>query len=230
MDWAAWEPNDRAIRAQFGYDAATDRAAALLLKGLLPRPPSSWRNLGVQVRNRRNLAILGCGPSLERTPPALLAGKVLVAADGATTWLREQGLVPHVVVTDLDGAEDDLVWAARQGASMVVHAHGDNQDALRRLVPRLGPLVWGTYQTRPEPDLEPLRSLGGFTDGDRAVVLAEALGGLAATLFGFDVDAPPSRYSGRFDPATKPAKLAWAGRIVAECHARGALRVTQWRP
>lgn len=230
MEWSDWEPQQRAIRAQFGYGEADDRDAAHLLRSLLPKPAPPWRELGVQLRNRRNLAILGCGPSLERTPPAFLVGKVAVAADGATTWLREQGRPPNVVVTDLDGDEEDLVWAARQGALMVVHAHGDNQDALRRIVPRLGPLVWGTHQVAPESALEPLRNVGGFTDGDRAVLLCEALGALAATLHGFDPEMPPSRYTGRFNPATKPAKLAWAARIVADCHARGQLKLTDWRP
>ena len=230
MEWADWAPHDGAIRAEFGYGVAADRSAALQLRGLLPQPAPSWRMLGVQLRNRRNLAILGCGPSLERTPPALLAGKVVVAADGASTWLRENGLLPNVVVTDLDGDEEDLVWAAAQGALMVVHAHGDNEDALRGVVPRLGPLVWGTHQVEPAAELEPLRNLGGFTDGDRAVLLCEALGARNATLHGFDPEQSPSRYSGRFDPATKPAKLRWAERIVAACQARGQLKLTDWRP
>ncbi len=230
MEWVQWEPQMRAIRAQFGYDQAEDATAAGLLKTLLPKPGPAWRDLGVQLRNRRNLILLGCGPTLERTPPASLVGKVVVAADGAATWLREQRRPPNVVVTDLDGAEEDLVWAAEQGAFMVVHAHGDNQDALRRIVPHLGPLVWGTHQVEPTPALEPMRNLGGFTDGDRAVLLCEALGGRAATLHGFDFKEPPSRYSGRFDPATKPAKLQWAERIVGECHARGQLRLALWKP
>lgn len=230
MEWPDWQPHDRAIRAEFGYDVAEDRAAARFLRDLLPRPSPHWRELGVQLRNRRNLAILGCGPSLERTPPAALAGKVVVAADGACTWLREAGLLANVVVTDLDGAEEDLVWAAAQGALMVVHAHGDNQDALRRIVSRLGPLVWGTHQVEPTADLEPLRNVGGFTDGDRAVLLCEALQARTATLHGFDAEQPPSRYSGSFDPKTKPAKLRWAARIVAECHARGQLKLADWRP
>lgn len=229
MEWSEWDPQMRAIRAQFGYDAAADRAAALLLRERMP-PPQPWRMLGVQLRNRRNLALLGCGPSLPRTPVADLAGKVIVAADGATTWLREQGVLPNVVVTDLDGAETDLEWAARQGALMVLHAHGDNPAAIGRLAPRLGPLAWGTHQVEPTPDLEPLRNPGGFTDGDRAVMLCEALGGLRATLYGFDFDAPPSPYSGRFDPATKPAKLDWARRIVESCQARGSLHLTLWKP
>ncbi|MEK6984938.1 MAG: 6-hydroxymethylpterin diphosphokinase MptE-like protein [Candidatus Thermoplasmatota archaeon] len=229
MEWTDWSAQMDAIRAQFGYAEATDREAALLLRDRMPAP-QPWRMLGVQLRNRRNLAILGCGPNLSRTPVAELAGKVIVAADGATSWLREQGVIPNLIVTDLDGAEADLEWAARQGALMVLHAHGDNQDAIVRLAPRLGPLAWGTHQVEPTADLEPLRNLGGFTDGDRAVLLCEAFGGLRATLYGFDFDAPPSPYSGRFDPATKPAKLQWARRIVEACQVRGKLQLTLWQP
>lgn len=230
MDWPAWAPTMAAIRAEFGYPEADDRHAALLLRGLLPSPPAAWRDLGVDVRNRRNLVIAGAGPSLERAPASLFVGQVTVAADGATHRLRELGVVPHVVVTDLDGDPDALVWAGAHGSRMVVHAHGDNQEALRALVPRLGPLVHGTHQVEPGVDLEPLRNVGGFTDGDRAVMLCEELGGRAALLVGFDFDAPPSPYSHKWDPATKPAKLAWAKRIVDGVHARGRLQLRRWVP
>jgi 2-amino-4-hydroxy-6-hydroxymethyldihydropteridine diphosphokinase len=229
MEWAQWEPTARAVRAEFGYPVEADLAAARELQAAVPRT-SRLRDLGVDVRNRRNVAVLGCGPSLVRTPPAALAGQVLVAADGAAGWLREVGLVPHIVVTDLDGRPEDLLWAARQGARMVVHAHGDNRPAIRELSPRLGPQLYGTHQAPPDPALEPLRNVGGFTDGDRAVVLCEHLGALQATLHGFDFDAEPSAYSHRWDPRTKPAKLAWARRIVEGVHARGRMRVVLYRP
>lgn len=230
MDWATWAPTMAAIRAEFGYPEQADREAALLLRSLLPRPAPAWRDLGVDLRNRRNLLIAGAGPSLAQAPAALFVGQVTVAADGATGRLRELGVVPHAVVTDLDGDPDALAWAGAQGSRMVVHAHGDNPDALRTLVPRLGPLVHGTHQVGPAADLEPLRNVGGFTDGDRAVMLCEELGGRAALLVGFDFDAPPSPYSHKWDPATKPAKLAWARRIVDGVHARGRLHLRRWMP
>ena len=230
MDWTSWSPTMAAIRAEFGYPEADDLAAALELKALLPERPPPWRELGVDVRNRRNLVVAGAGPSLAAAPASLFTGQVTVAADGATGRLRELGVVPHVVVTDLDGDPDALAWAAAHGARMVVHAHGDNRAALRELVPRLGPLVHGTHQVAPAPALEPLRNVGGFTDGDRAVVLCEELGGRAALLVGFDFDADPSRYSHRWDPRTKPAKLAWARRVVEGVHARGRLHVRRWVP
>lgn len=230
MDWTTWAPQMAAIRAEFGYPEEADRAAALELKALLPAGAPPWRDAGVDVRNRRNLVVVGAGPSLAAAPASLFVGQVTVAADGATGRLRELGVVPNVVVTDLDGDPDALVWAARQGSRMVVHAHGDNRPALKELVPRLGPLVHGTHQVAPEPALEPLRNVGGFTDGDRAVALCEELGGRSALLVGFDFGAEPSRYSHKWDPRTKPAKLAWAKRVVDGVHARGQLHVRRWVP
>ncbi|MEK6975474.1 MAG: 6-hydroxymethylpterin diphosphokinase MptE-like protein [Candidatus Thermoplasmatota archaeon] len=230
MDWATWAPTMTAIRAEFGYAEADDRAAAHELRARLPAGAPPWRDLGVDIRNRRNLVIVGAGPSLAAAPASLFVGQVTVAADGATGRLRELGVVPHAVVTDLDGHPDALAWAAAQGSRMVVHAHGDNRPALAALVPRLGPLVHGTHQVAPEPALEPLRNVGGFTDGDRAVMLCEELGARVGILVGFDFDAPPSAYSHKWDPRTKPAKLAWAKRIVEGVHGRGKLHLRQWVP
>lgn len=230
MQWGTWAPTMAAIRTQFGYAEADDRDAAHLLRSLLPQRPPAWRELGVEVRNRRNLVLAGAGPSLAQAPASLFVGAIVVAADGATQRLRELGVVPHLVVTDLDGEPAALKWAAQQGAHMVVHAHGDNRDALRTLVPMLGPLVHGTHQVEPTPELAPLRNVGGFTDGDRAVVLCEDLGGRQGVLVGFDFDAPPSTYSHKWDPATKPEKLAWAQRIIEDVHARGQLHLRRWVP
>ncbi len=227
MEWADWAPTWRRIQADFGYDPAADEAAALLLHTLVPAT-NRFRDLGVILRNRRNVVVAGCGPSLAAAGADAYAGRVVVAADGATERLREIGVHPHVVVTDLDGNPDALAWAAGVGAAMVVHAHGDNQDAIRGWVPRLGPQVYGTHQVEPRPALEPMRNVGGFTDGDRAVMLCEALGARAVRLVGFDFHAGPSRYSHRWDPATKPRKLAWAEGIVAGVQERGRMRLERW--
>ncbi len=64
------------------------------------------------------------------------------------------------------------------------------------------------------PSAARLLNVGGFTDGDRAVFLAEHSGARRILLWGFDfgsVDEP--------DPgarARKLAKLAWAGRLIGE--------------
>jgi uncharacterized Rossmann fold enzyme len=229
MEWMAWAPTMAAIRAEFGYDPEPDREAAHALHKLVPAT-NRMRDLGVEVRNRRDVVIAGCGPGLVKAKADLFLGKAVVAADGATERLRELGVVPRIVVTDLDGKPEALEWAAAQGSRMAVHAHGDNRKAIAELVPRLGPQVYGTHQLEPVPGLEPMKNVGGFTDGDRAVLLCEHLGARAALLVGFEMDQPPSKYSHEWDPKTKPRKLAWAEKIVAECQARGKLALTKWVP
>jgi uncharacterized Rossmann fold enzyme len=216
-----------AIRQEFGYAAEPDREAAHELHKWVP-PTNRLRDLGVEVRNRRDVVVAGCGPGLAEAGADVYLGKAVVAADGAAERLRELGIVPRLVVTDLDGRPEALEWAGAQGSKMVVHAHGDNRKAIADLVPRLGPQVYGTHQLEPQPGLEPLRNVGGFTDGDRAVLLCEHLGARAALLVGFETDRPPSRYSHHWDPATKARKLAFAQRIVDGCQARGRLALTRW--
>lgn len=229
MEWTAWAPTMEAIRAEFGFASEPDREAAHALHKLVP-PTNRLRDLGVDVRNRRDVVIAGCGPGLAKVKANVFADKVVLAADGATERLQELGVLPRVVVTDLDGKPEALQWAAAQGSRMLVHAHGDNRAAIPKLVPTLGPQVYGSHQVDPMPGLEPMKNLGGFTDGDRAVLLCEHLGTRAAMLVGFEFDREPSKYSHSWDPKTKPRKLAWADKIVAECQARGRLALTKWVP
>lgn len=226
MQWLEWADVDAAIRREFGYAVEPDLAAARRLQAIVP-PQNRLRDLTPIFNGRRDVAIVGCGPGLAATTPNAVQGKLVVAADGASSWLREVGIAPQVVVTDLDGDPDDLVWASQQGAAMVVHAHGDNVDALRDLAPLLGKRVYGTYQGPPVPGLAPLANVGGFTDGDRAVVLAEHFGARAATLIAFDFDKPPSPYSHKWDPQTKPKKLAWAKLIVEGVEERRKMVLTR---
>lgn len=210
MDWTAWEPTYRAILADFGWSEADDAAAAKELHRIL-HGRSAWRDVGTEIK-RRHVTVVGCAASLDHLQPTDLHG-VVVAADGAVSRLRQLGVLPRVVVTDLDGDPDDLQWAANQGASIVVHAHGDNRDRLEHAA-SLGAFVAGTFQSTPHPELEPLRNLGGFTDGDRAVLLCQHYQARSIHLAAFDATAPPSPHSHQFDPETKARKLAWMGRIL----------------
>lgn len=211
MDWATWQPTYAQILDDFGWQEDDDRASALALIDRLPRH-NAWNLVGTELKHRPRATIVGCGPSLDSLRAQDIAPGVVIAADGACGRLEEIGVVPRIVVTDLDGHPDALRWAADAGSSMVVHAHAGNQDRLG-LVDGLGPFVVGTCQCDPE-GLAPLRNLGGFTDGDRAALLALHYGVRDIQFAGFDLDAAPSRHSHRFDPATKPRKLAWARRIL----------------
>lgn len=215
------EPYYADILADFGWAEADDRVAAKELKDFLPAR-DGFRHVGTELKHRPVASIVGCGPSLDQLTPDDLDG-IVIAADGAAGRLRELGVVPRIVVTDLDGPMDALQWAADSGASMVVHAHGNNGHLLQAV--EGFPLAAGTYQSTPDEGLAPLRNLGGFTDGDRALMLCRHYGAHQARLLAFDLDQPPSAWSGSFDPATKSRKLVWADRIIRRVADEGRTQV-----
>jgi uncharacterized Rossmann fold enzyme len=199
MNWREWEPLYREILADFGFDRSRDEESARRLDGLLKgRPAPDLRPL---LAGRR-VAVCGKGPSLDQSIGTLAPGEVVVSANGATTRLLARGVVPAVVVTDLDGPIEDLLEANRRGAAMVVHAHGDNMERLPAVA--LMERVLGTTQAEP---FGSLRNFGGFTDGDRCVFLARAHGAASVRLLGFDFD----------DPSVGPVKrkkLEWARKLL----------------
>jgi uncharacterized Rossmann fold enzyme len=134
----------------------------------------------------------------------------VIAADGATTsLLNELGKVPDIIVTDLDGNVPDQIAANAQGAVVVILAHGDNQEAVRRYVPWFSGLVTPTTQGRPFPGVY---NVGGFTDGDRAVMLARHMGVEKVHLLGFDMVDPRPK-EGK-DLSVKLRKLEIARELI----------------
>lgn len=220
MEWEAWRPLYEAIVAEFGFDRNRDEASARALASQLDRRrvDSAWGRAAEALAGR-DVTIVGAADSAPDQLRAVPRG-TLVAADGATSACWEEGRIPDLIVTDLDGRVEDEVEAARRGAVVAVHAHGDNMEAVREWLPRFPPdALAGTCQTRP---VRPLRNHGGFTDGDRAAFIAHALGARRLRLVGFDFGDRVGRFTGRFDPATKARKLAWAKRLLERLAADGA--------
>jgi len=202
VELSAWWPRYLAIVERFGYSIEEDQQAAGLLSTLLAGRTFSLSDLASRVKGR-NVLVLGAGPSLPRNlEEAVSCGLtrrgVLVAADGAASALLEWKLNPSIIVTDLDGAPPEVMMQAKlEGAVVVVHAHGDNIPALRRVVPllvgeeRKGGVV-GSTQAMPRPGVV---NFGGFTDGDRCVFMAEELGARTIALLGMDLGSQVGRYS-----------------------------------
>lgn len=222
MERFGWPARFDAIRHEFGFSQREDeRAARELARRLRESPYDVPGVLWEAERRLRGFPVVVLGAAdeaargLQRSPKE----RILVTADGATTAAREVGRVPDVVVTDLDGDLDDEAWAAQEGALVFVHAHGDNQARVEQELSRFPPdRVAGTCQI--DPPL-PLLNPGGFTDGDRACHLAAYFGSLDLLLVGFDYSGRVGRYTGEFDPAVKPRKLAWARRLIDELAATG---------
>lgn len=211
------------IRREFGYDEAQDAAAARQLAEQLRKPLFDVHRVLQRAGDRLREAtviVVGAADSAPRQLERAPSDAALVAADGATTAVLEAGRRPDLIVTDLDGRVEDQVQAVAEGSLVFVHAHADNQLALRRWLDRFEPgRVAGTCQTPPE---SPLINPGGFTDGDRACYLAHFFNARRILLAGFDFSGPIGRYSGRYDGRTKPAKLRWARELLNRLSAAGA--------
>ncbi|RMF30622.1 MAG: DUF115 domain-containing protein [Candidatus Nitrosothermus koennekii] len=207
-EWLEWYDK---IRAKFGYSIVNDQNAAQILSKLI-RGREVNLNILIDKIKGKNVVIFGAGPSLEEFDDYnSLRNFTLIACDGATEALLEHNIKPDVVVTDLDGDHKSLLEADRLGSIMVVHAHGDNVNLMLNLVPKFKNCI-GTTQVKP---LDNIYNFGGFTDGDRAVFLADALGAKSIILIGMDFGYKIGRYSKRkFDPNIKIEKLKMAKELI----------------
>ncbi len=218
MEFDEWEPLYTEILADFGFDRSEDEKSARILSDLLGDHAGRLQDLE-DIISGRDVSVCGNAPSLgadigsiestESLKPVeqIRQNRAIIAADGATTVLLKNRMVPDVIVTDLDGIIDDIISASKKGSFVVVHAHGDNIPAVRSVVPRLERArVLGTTQSKP---FDNIHNFGGFSDGDRCVFLAKAFHARSIALFGFDYDDPDVG-------EIKRKKLMWAKRLIEE--------------
>ncbi|PXF61334.1 MAG: hypothetical protein C4B59_05125 [Candidatus Methanogaster sp.] len=206
MEFSEWEPLYTEILADFGFNRSEDEASARILADLLHERAGALADLR-GIISGRDVAVCGNAPSLASEVDSIMPDQIIIAADGATTVLLANRIIPDVIVTDLDGTIEDIISASKRGSFMVVHAHGDNIPAVRSVVPLLGGKVLGTTQSEPFDDIH---NFGGFSDGDRCVFLAIASSAASVMLFGFDYDDPDVN-------DVKKKKLGWAKRLIEEC-------------
>ena len=197
MEFGLWEKYYTEILDDFGFSRKNDEESAKLLDEILSTEGClTLDDLSTIVGFSDKYIVFGAGPSLKEHIRLLkkeydLRDYILVAADGATTALIEERLVPDIVATDLDGRLDDILLANIRGANIIIHAHGDNIDKIAKLTPFFTSVL-GTTQAQPVGNLY---NFGGFTDGDRALFLAVALGASEITLAGMDFGDVVTRYS-----------------------------------
>jgi len=209
MEFEAWEPFYQEILKDFGFSREQDEAVAVELDKLLGGnriPESSLRKI---IRGKE-VTVAGNGPNVAQEIGG--ARGVLITADEATSVALEKGLLPAILVTDLDGTVSDQVKANVEGTIAVIHGHGDNGPAVRQWAPRFAGATMATTQSRP---FGGLRNFGGFTDGDRAVFLADHFGAARIRLVGFDFEHPNAK---DLDHRTKQRKLDWAYILLGSLH------------
>ena len=200
MEYDEWEPIYEQILADFGYGRAGDEAARDQLRAFAEPFDAERLDCAGQT-----VAIAGAGPSLtDELDRARRADRVF-AASVAAERLAEQGVGVDAMVTDLDKTPAYAARRTREGAVTVIHAHGDNRDALTERLPDCDPAnVLATTQAAPAG---PVVNFGGFTDGDRAAYTADALGASELLFLGWDFDDPTLS-----EP--KARKLSWAERLL----------------
>ncbi len=201
MRFAEFEPVYEAILADFGYDRAGDEAARDLLADRLTGPALSPADLDMAG----TVAVVAPGPSLSSSVARARDADRVVAASNAADRLERAGVAVDLQVTDLDGVPERAAKRTREGTPVAVHAHGDNRDQMRATVSDCDPdRVLPTTQAAPT---DTVHNLGGFTDGDRAAFVADALGADRLRFVGWDLDD---------DVGTeKRRKLDWAKRLLA---------------
>ncbi len=183
MKFEDWEQYYIRILDYFGFSREDDEEAARLLSSILPRDDISL--LEKTIRDA-DVIVAGNAPTLsEDIKKTDFTNQVIIAADAAARVLKKGGVTPHIVFSDLDGLDDDVLMMNEEGTILAIHAHGDNIPLVKSWTPKIKGAVVGTTQSTP---LENVYNFGGFSDGDRAVFAAHEFGARSVRLIGFDLD------------------------------------------
>ena len=213
MQFVTWFPYYQDVRKKMGYSTEEDQKAAYILSNLIKRKFLDPKILDKKIRGKQIL-IIGAGPNLDLYTSFIKKNRsfVKIVADGAVKFLIENNIKPDIVVTDLDGDPRFLVKAEKLGAIMVIHAHSDNIDLMKKFIPKFRKII-GTTQVMP---VEHVYNFGGFTDGDRCVFLAEEFGAKDIVLVGMLFDDSIGPYSKEIinNVKVKREKLQIAKRLL----------------
>lgn len=207
MEFSEWEPVYEAILADFGFDRAADeRARDMAAKYATPVDFDALA-AEVGVAGAGTAAIVGAAPSLSGELASFDPETVdaVFAASTAGDTLRDVDLPVDCLVTDLDKNPETAARLTREGTPVAAHAHGDNVEMIRRFLPEFD--AASTLVTTQAEPVDAVYNPGGFTDGDRAAFLADALGAGELRFLGWEFD----------DPAVGPMKakkLRWAERLL----------------
>ncbi|MFD1645689.1 6-hydroxymethylpterin diphosphokinase MptE-like protein [Haloarchaeobius litoreus] len=200
MEFETFEPVYESILADFGFDRASDERA----RDVLAELTTPFNESRLSVLDGEHVAICGAGPTLAADLDASDADRV-VAASSAAAVCRDRDVPVDVYITDLDGEPELAGDLAAAGTPVAVHAHGDNVERVRSVVPQLpdGPVL-PTTQAAP---VAHVRNFGGFTDGDRAAFLADHAGAARLSFPGWTFEDPDVG-------PMKRRKLRWAARLL----------------
>lgn len=206
MKFEEWKPLYDEILSDMHYSRSDDESSARMLRALMLNADIlSVDELEAAIGKK--VSILGAADSLESDIESRPPAGTLISAGSATKRVMDSGIVPDIVVTDLDGDIESQIEASRKGAITAIHAHGDNTDLIARHAAEFKGKVVLTTQSVPN---DIVYNFGGFTDGDRAYCMADHFGA-KISLYGFDFRNPSKDAA---NPELKMKKLLWAKKII----------------
>ena len=187
---SGWKKRYFSILKEMNYSEKKDNESALILDSILKKTDSIEKVKEIIQGN--TVFVIGSGPSLSIAIPKLkkLKKSIKIAADSSLEPLIDNGIIPDIIVTDLDGNEDTIKKISKTKSIFVIHAHGDNIEKLQ-MVKKMKNCV-GTTQTNP---FNKIQNFGGFTDGDRGVFLASYFDAKKIILFGMDFGNQIGKFS-----------------------------------
>ncbi len=206
MNYSEWLPWYEEICTHFGFNPHDDFLSSILLDDLAKIKGTSFSFRRQFIG--KDIQVVGNGPNLPATLENGRQGTYFVADSALPVYYRILG-PPDVIVTDLDGDAVLTRKCQEEGSRLVIHAHGDNREKVRRVLPDINEEVLCTTQNAP---FGMIYNFGGFTDGDRAAYLADQVGARSIILTGFDFLHPTGKPGG--DPIIKAEKLKYAERLL----------------
>jgi len=201
---SGWRKRYFSILKELNYSEKKDKESALILDSILKKTDTIKKIR--KLIEGKTIFVIGSGPSLSIAIPKLkkLEKSIKIAADSSLKPLVDNGIIPDIIVTDLDGNEDTIKKISKTKSIFVIHAHGDNIEKLQ-IVKKMKNCI-GTTQTNP---FNKVQNFGGFTDGDRGVFLASYFNAKKIILFGMDFGNQIGKFSNtkKSDRETKLKKL-----------------------
>ena len=187
---SGWKKRYFSILQELNYSEKKDKESALILDSILKKTDTIKKVR--KLIEGKTIFVIGSGPSLSSAIPKLkkLEKSIKIAADSSLKPLVDNGIIPDIIVTDLDGNEDAIKKISKTKSIFVIHAHGDNIEKLQ-MVKKMKNCI-GTTQTNP---FNKVQNFGGFTDGDRGVFLASYFNAKKIILFGMDFGNQIGKFS-----------------------------------
>ncbi len=185
-----WKKKYHEILKELNYSEKKDKESSIVLNSILKK--TNINKKIISLIKGETVFVIGSGPSLVSAIPKLKNYKkiVKIAADSSIKPLVANGIIPDIIVTDLDGDIKTLEKIGKTNSIFVVHAHGDNIEKLD-FVKKFKNCI-GTTQSTP---FDKIKNYGGFTDGDRGVFLANHFQAKKIILLGMDFGDQIGKYS-----------------------------------